>query len=76
MIRAVYMTDSAWKTNMNDFGVVRNHYKNAEVIIQIKDSKACVALPANAAQRSAGAGKFDASYEFDEWTGGLAVPCP
>src|SRR5258708_24469509 len=76
VIKAVNMTDSGWKVNHNDFGQVRNRYKNAEVIIAIKGSKVCLAVPANAAQASMGGGTFTTEYEHDQFTEGYAVPCP
>ena len=69
-------SDSNWKVNHNDFGVVRNRYKNAEVLIVIKGTKTCVAVPANAAQKSMGGGKFANDYDFDQFLEGSAVPCP
>ena len=75
-IKAVNMIDSGWKVNHNDFGQVRNRYKNAEVIIGIKGTKVCLAVPADAAQASMGGGTFTTEWEFDQFTQGYAVPCP
>ena len=75
-LASVKMVDSAWKVNLNDFGAPRNRYKDAEVLVPIKGTKACVAVPANAAQKATGGGKFATEYEHDEFIEGLAVPCP
>jgi hypothetical protein len=74
-IKSVYMTDAGWKVNYTDYGAIRNRYKNAEVVIQIKGSTACLAVPANAAQAHMGGGTYSTEYLFDEFTQGFAVPC-
>ncbi len=77
-IKAVYLTDSAWKQNYTDAlkTQVRNRYKEGVVIIAIKDRTACVAVPASVAQASTGNGGFAPEYKHDSFRAGRVVPCP
>lgn len=76
-VKSVYMIQSDWKVNYTDIGVIRNRYKNAEVIIAIQGStKACLAVPADAAQQNLGGSQYSTEYSHDEFLEGLAVPCP
>jgi hypothetical protein len=76
-IKAVYLTDSAWKQNYTDElkTKVRNRYKDGVVIIAVKDQAVCVAVPANVAQASTGNG-FAPEYKHDVFDAGRLVRCP
>ncbi len=71
-IKRVVMT-SGWKQNMNGL-VVRNRYKEAVVVIGVKDTDICMRVLANAAQDANGAG-FDAKWKHDVFVRGTVVPC-
>jgi hypothetical protein len=65
---------SDWKTNFDGLQP-RNRYKNAAVVISVKDADFCVEVPANAAQDAKGS-SFDSSFHHDVFDQGRAVPCP
>jgi hypothetical protein len=71
-IKRVVMT-SGWKQNMNGL-VVRNRYKEAVVVIGVKDTDICMRVLANAAQDANGAG-FDTKWKHDVFVRGTVVPC-
>lgn len=72
-IKKVVLTDADWKQNYDGL-VVRNRYKNAEVLIAVKGESFCLAVPANVAQGSTGTG-FEKAYKHDVFNKGRAVPC-
>lgn len=75
-IKAVTMVDSQWRANQNELGVVRNRFKSADVVIPVKGTNVCVAIPSIAGQASMGGGQFSEQYSFDVFVQGVAVPCP
>lgn len=72
-IKRVFMT-SAWKTNYNGLAV-RNRYKDAIVVIAVKDTDICLRVPANAAQAATSGGGFDSKWKHDIFDKGSVVPC-
>ena len=72
-IKKVVLTDASWKQNYDGL-VVRNRYKEAEVLIGVKGESFCLSVPANVAQASTGTG-FEKAYKHDVFDRGRAVPC-
>ena len=72
-IKRVFMT-SAWKTNYNGLAV-RNRYKDAIVVMAVKDTDICLRVPANAAQAATTGGGFDSKWKHDIFDKGRVVPC-
>lgn len=54
--------------------VTRNRYKDAIVLIGVKDTDVCLRVPANAAQDAKGAG-FDTQFKHDVFDAGTVVAC-